>query len=285
MARKDRNKAAARRKAAVQRAQANTGATNRDVARERREALAALTPSAGRILAQIDGQPRSVDTVVTAIAFGRDLLALKGAGNEDARLRAAIIHRALCQPIPHVLPSGASLAEALEVDLASLPGGAHDGAVTLAEHLATLGRRHDAGEVDLYARVAPPGLDRHELADDVDLVCAAVMPEGAADDASLPRLLLVTEQGWLDVWPEAAIAAHSLGVLTGASADAVGEGLHAWLTSARAQAVAADGPDALPAIFGGRDVVAARQAAERSAGGDHPKIAGPVLLDLLAPPT
>lgn len=284
LARRDRRKQDARRQAAVQRAAERTGTPNRDLARERREALAGLTPSAARVLVHSPAGPRSVDPVVTALAFARGILSLQGAGSDDARARASLVHRALRTPIATEVPSGLTLAEALRVDPASVPEGEHDGAITVAEHLTAAGRSHEDGEIDLYARVAPMGLDRHPRADEVDIVCSAVLSPEVADDDARPRLVLVTDDGWLEVWPPAAMEARSRGVLAGVTSEVVGEGLYRWLTGPQADAVASSGPDALPDLFGGADIRALVRTASQRAGADHARLAGPVLLEMLAPP-
>jgi len=284
VARRDRGKAAARRDASVDRARQRTGRPHQDASRERHGRLAALVPSAARVLVDTPQGPRSVDPVATALAFSRGLLCLQGAGSDQARERASLVHRALIATPPITVPSGLTLAEALQIPAGALPQAAHDGLLTVARHLTEAGERHDAAEVDLYTRVAPLGRDRHPHADEVDLVCAAVLPEEVAADEGRPRLVLTTDDGWLEVWPPAAMQAVSLGVLTGDVADTVGTALYAWLTGPRAAAIAAEGPDALPRLFAGADIAALIDAAAQRAGSDHPALAGPVLLQMLAPP-
>ncbi len=260
-------------------AAAKSGRPNQDRAREQREARASIAPSAARVLYQVDDGWRSVDPVALALAFARDLLGLQGSGSDEARQRAGGVHRAMLAG--ETVPSGLGLGEVLDVDVEALPRQHHDGAVVVAEALAAVGRRHDAGEVDLYARVAPLGVDRHPHADEVDLVCSAVLPEDDVDADLRPRLVVTAADGWLEVWPPAALRAASLGVLAGGPADAVGEGLYRWLVD---HDVDRGMTDRLRALVGDVDLPFLVQTAAARAGSDHAALAGPVLLSMLAPP-
>ncbi|MFT5223704.1 MAG: hypothetical protein ACI867_002028, partial [Glaciecola sp.] len=273
VARRDRKKAANRQQLAVERAGARVGRPNADAARETREALAALAPSAARVLLMTDDGPRSVDPVATALGLARGLLSLQGSGAELTRTRCSLVHQALVSVDPMLVPSGLSLAEVFEVDRGTLPQASLDGALTVAEQLAVMGRRHDAGDLDLYGRTAPLGLDRHRFADEIDAVCAAMLAEDLAGDEGRPRLVLVIEDGWFELWPSSAMQAASVGFLAGDVADVVGQGLYAWLTGPTADEYARAGVDALPQLFGGVDIRALVQAAAGRAGSDHPSVA------------
>jgi hypothetical protein len=274
------------------------GDRRRARARAAAEHAAAAGPSAARWIVSVEepaGQRVvAVDAVADALALD-PRTRLRGRGDAELRTLASRLDGLVTAGA--VTPSGRALLDVLVTDPgareafassfdldALLEGGpvatpTHDRTVRMAEALLARVAEHRAGEVDLYAEVAPVGLPRHARADEVEsLVRVATAGYGAT--AGPDPAVVVTPEGWLGVSPVELFITAARGVLDGTARDVGGAALARWLT-----AVDRDQADGWWWGLSGRipvDRPALLQQAAARSGSDHPDVMGGPLVELIA---
>lgn len=253
---------------------------------------AAAGPSAARwLLAEDDGEVVALDVV-------RELLALdprtRLRGRGDAQLRRLAGRCDALVGVGATAPSGRPLLEVLVADEAtrealapsldldallagtSTPSASHDRAVRVAEALLARADAHRAGEVDLYAEVAPVGTHRHPRADEVETLVHVATDRLVAVGGPDPAVVTATD-GWIAVSPVELFLAAAAGLLEGTARDVGGAVLVGWL-----QQVQRDPGDGWWLGLSSRlpvDVDALLRDAAARAGSDHPDVAGAALVD------
>jgi hypothetical protein len=275
------------------------GDRRRARARDAAERAAGAGPSAARWIVLVHGDDGSTTTVVVdAVA---DVLALdprtRLRGRGDAALRALAGRLDELVTAGAVAPSGRTLLEVLvtdetsrrvlapSLDLDALLGGGpvgaarHDRTVRIAEALLSRADEHRAGRVDLHEEVAPVGVARHDLADEVEAL-VHVATEGYAATAGPDPAVVVTPEGWIGVSPVELFITAARGVLEGAARDVGGAALARWLAAAQRH-----GGDAWWMGLSSRipiDAGGLLQDAAARGGADHPDVVGDLLVDLVA---
>lgn len=152
-----------------------------------------------------------------------------------------------------------------------------DRTIRLAQAMTSRAAQHRAGEVDLVDLVAPPGVGRHALADEVEALVAV-----ATDRWPLPVVadpaVAVHADGWVAASPFELFLTAASGVVEGAAADLVGSLLGSWFGGFGAG-------DAWEHVLRERvdvDVRGLLQQAAARAGSEHPDVLGAALVDLVA---
>jgi hypothetical protein len=302
-----RKRQEARRRAHLDRVAATNAGAARDgvegTERRRREREAAartasIGPSAARWLVadttdeHVTGRP--VDVVADLLALD-PRTRLRGRG--DAELRTLAGHVEALVQMGAAAPSGRLLVEVLvpdadaraalepSLDLDALLGDgpvsdrSHDRTVRLAEAMLERAAAHREGEVDLHALVAPVGVDRHPVADELEVI-VAVAVEHVPLPANPEPAVVVTTGGWVAASPVELFLAAARGLLDGRAAEVAGAALYAWLERV--------GRDPLDPWWSGLstivdvDAPALLQQAAARAGSDHPDVAGGVLVELVS---
>jgi hypothetical protein len=286
---------AARRQAQIERLSAGSGAGESRKARQRDDAArsAAAAPSAARWLVPTTDTAVAVDVVADLLALD-PRTSLRGRGGDELRSLAG--HVADLIELDVTAPSGRTVAElltddedlrqrlrpALDLDalLAGEPvaGDRHDRTVRVAEALIARAAQHRAGDLDLYALVAPVAALRHGRADEVETTVRVAVDGLALPPAPEPAVV-VTTGGWVAVGPVELFLAAGRGLLSGGARDVGGAALAAWLTAVQRT------PDgwwgAVQARFPVEAAPLLEQAAAR-AGSDHPDVVGAAVVDLIA---
>jgi hypothetical protein len=275
------------------------GDRRRARARDAAERSASAGPSAARWIVPVAVGAGSGTTVVVDVVA--DVLRLdprtRLRGRGDAALRALAGRIDELVTAGAVAPSGRPVVEVLVTDAAArealapsfdldalLTGGPvdaarHDRTVRIAEAMLDRAAEHRAGDVDLHAEVAPVGVDRHDLADEVESL-VHVATEAYAATAGPDPAVVVAPDGWIGVSPVELFIAAARGVLRGAARDVGGAALARWLAAAQR-----DGGDPWWLGLTGRipvDAAGLLQQAAARAGADHPDVMGGVLVDLVA---
>lgn len=300
--RRRRRQQQARRDAQIEHvAAASSGARAQRQRRQRDEA--ARTAAAGRSAARwlVPSDETAEPPVGQAVDLVADLLALdprtrlRGRGEEELRLLAGHAERLIT--LGATAPSGRTVAEVLvpdpedraalepELDVEALlsvsppSDNRHDRVVRIAEQMLARAAEDRDGQVDLHARVAPVGVDRHDRADELETIV-----EVATEPVTLPAgpdpAIVVVEDGWVGVSPVELFVAAGRGLLTGGAAEVAGEGLYAWLQ--RAQQDPTDAWWAALSRMHPVDAPTLLQQSAARAGSDHPRVAGGILVEMIA---
>jgi hypothetical protein len=297
---RDRGKAA-RRRAQMERLAASTdaGADRRTRARDAAERSASAGSSAGRWLVPADrddpgGPAVPLDVVADLLAL-EPRTTLRGRGGDQLRQLAGRVVDLV--ELDASAPSGRSLAEvvtddaelrdrlrpSLDLDalLAGTPvaGDRHDRTVRVAEALLERGAAHRAGDVDLYALVAPVGHERHARAQELETT-VGVAVDGLTLPAGPDPAVVTVTGGWVAVGPVELFLASGRGLLQGTAGELAGAALATWLAG-----VVRGSADGWWAWLRDRmqvDAPALLDVAAGRAGSDHPDVVGGVLVDLIA---
>jgi hypothetical protein len=290
--------AAARRQAQMERLAAGTGGAGearRDRARRAAADAAAVGPSAARWLTgDADGRTVAVDVVADLLRLD-PRTSLRGRGGDDLRELAGRVADLVAADA--VAPSGRALAEVLtddsdlrdrlrpSLDLDALlsggpvPGDHADRTIRVAEALLARAAEHRAGEVDLYALVAPVGSGRHPNADEVEATVRVAL-DGIDVPASPTPAVVTVSSGWAAAGPVELFLAAGRGLLGGIAAEVGGAGLAVWLHQ-----VARDPGEPRWTALTARvpaDARALLSMAAGRAGSDHPDVVGSALVELVA---
>lgn len=298
-----RRRQEARRQAHLDRVTGDTSEADRQARRERRRDesvhAAAAGPSAARwLVADPDrddatrGHP--LDVVAELLALD-PRTRLRGRGDVDLRRLAAQVESLVGMGV--ATPSGRllldvlvsdpgareELAPSLDLDalLADAPvtDRSHDRTVRLAEAMLVRASEHREGAVDLHALVAPVGVHRHPVADELDTI-VHVATEHVGTPANAAPAVVVTTGGWVGASPVELFLTAARGLLDGTAAEVGGAALSAWLE----RAVRDPGDPwwlSLSSIID-VDAPALLQQSAARAGSDHPDVAGGVLAELIA---
>ena len=300
--RRKRRQQQARRDAQIEQVTSSSGQTREHRQRQAREGAArtaAAGPSAARWLVPREDAPAGpVGAPVDVVA---DLLALdprtRLRGRGEAELRRLAGHVEELVTMGATTPAGRTVVEVVvpdpddraalepELDLDALLADTpvsdhrHDRVVRIAEQLLARAAEHREGSLDLHALVAPPGVDRHAGADELEAL-VAVGTEGVALPAGPEPAVLVTEQGWVAVSPVEAFVAAARGLLEGNAADLGGAALYRWMQQARRDP--ADAWWSALTRIQPVDAAALLDDAAARAGSDHPSVAGGILVEMIA---
>lgn len=278
------------------------GDRRREGERDRAEREAAAGPSAARwLLADPDADRDAGPAVGVPVDVVQDLLALdprtslRSRGEEKLRALAGKVERLVGagavapsgRPLLEVLVAAsderAALAPSFDIgDLLSdepVRDASYDRTVRLAEAMLERARAHRDGDIDLYAQVAPPGLERHERAEDIEAT-VRVATEQLDCPASSEPAIVTTDDGWIAASPAELFLTAACGVLQAAVQDVVGAALYTWLEEVAERpedpwwtGLSARLPVDAPSLL--------QQAAARS-GSDHPEVAGAALVAFIA---
>ena len=298
-----RRRQEARRRAHLERVNADEEATPAaDERRERRRdeaaRAAAARVSAARWLvpreADDRGRSHPLDVVAELLALD-PRTRLRGRGDEELRRLAgrveALVGMGAEAPsgrlLLDVLVADAGVREALApaLDLEALLADApvsdrtHDRTVRLAEALLARAAEHRDGGVDLHALVAPVGVDRHPMADEVEAITRLATEHVTVPPNAAPAVM-VDPGGWLAVSPVEMFLTAARGLLDGAAQQVGGGALYAWLDR-----VARDAGDPWWLTLSGIldvDVPPLLQQSAARAGSDHPDVAGSILVEMIA---
>ena len=240
------------------------------------------------------GRSRSLDVVAELLSLD-PRTRLRGRGDEQLRGLAAQVEglvgmgveapsgRALLDVLVDDEDERAALAPTLDLDalLAEAPASdqSHDRTVRLAEALLARAAQHRNGGVDLHALVAPVGVDRHPVADEVEAIVRLATEHVTVPPNAAPAAV-VDPAGWIAVSPVELFLTAARGLLDGRAQQVGGGALYAWLDG-----VMRDPGDPWWLTLSGIldvDVPPLLQQAAARAGSDHPDVAGSILTEMIA---